>query len=70
MSTCENGFSGRTVILSVVGGAVAGATVALLLAPRVRQGSTRWILRRSHDPKGRASAADGAAEDVISPSVS
>ena len=69
MSDCETGFSGRTLILSVFAGAVAGAGAVLLLAPRARRESTERIRGLTHEKRSRVSAAMGPAEDEVSSSA-
>jgi gas vesicle protein len=70
MSDCETGFSARTVILSLLAGAIVGSVAVVLLAPRTRRESTERIRGLAHDLTGRASAMIGTAEDEISSSVS
>lgn len=70
MSNCESGFSGRTVILSLVVGAIAGAAAVVLLAPKARRESAERIRKLSHDLKERASATIGTAKENISSTVS
>ena len=70
MSTCEGSFSGRTVVLSLLVGAIAGAAAVLLLAPKVRRESAERIREFSHDLKERASATIDTAKEGISSTVS
>jgi gas vesicle protein len=70
MSNCESSFSGRTVILSLFLGAIAGAAAVLLLAPKARRESTERIREFSHDLKERASATIDTAKENISSTVS
>jgi gas vesicle protein len=70
MSNRKTGFIGRSMILSILVGMVAGAVVVLLMAPRSRRESTERIDGLSHDLKGRASATSGTIKDGISTSVS
>jgi gas vesicle protein len=66
MSNCKTGFSGRTMILSVFVGAVAGAATVLLMAHLYRRESTERIGGLSHGLKGRASATIGTIKDISS----
>ena len=70
MSNCESGFSTGTLILSVFVGAIAGAAVVLLLAPKARRESAKRIRELSQDLKERASATIDTAEERISSTVS
>jgi gas vesicle protein len=70
MSNCENGFSGRTMLLSFLVGAIAGAAAVVLLAPEARRESAERIRELSHDLKERASATIDTAKENISSTVS
>jgi gas vesicle protein len=70
MSTCEYRFSGRTVILSLSLGAIAGAAAVLLLAPNVRRESAERISKLGQDLKARASATVNSARERVSSAVS
>jgi gas vesicle protein len=70
MSNSESGFSGRTVILSVLVGAIAGAAAVLLLAPKVRRESVERVRNLSQNLKGRASSTIDTARENISSTVS
>ncbi|MFI5168058.1 MAG: YtxH domain-containing protein [Thermoanaerobaculales bacterium] len=70
MSNCESSFSGRTVILSLFVGALAGAAAVLFLAPKARRESAERIREFSNDVKERASAAIDTAKEKISSGVS
>jgi gas vesicle protein len=70
LSNCESGFSGHTVILSLFVGAIAGAAVVLLLAPKARRESAERICEVSHELKERASATIDTAKEKISSTVS
>lgn len=70
MSNCESSFSGRTVILSLFVGAIAGAAAVLLLAPKARRESAKRVRELSNDLKERASATIDTAKEKISSSVS
>ena len=70
MSNCDSGFSGRTVILSLSIGAIAGAAAVLLLAPRVRRESAERIRELSNDLQERASATIDTAKEKMSSTVS
>jgi gas vesicle protein len=69
MSNFDCGSSGRTVILSAIVGAIAGAAAVLLLAPKVRRESAQRIREISHDLEGRASATIDTAKDRVSSTV-
>jgi gas vesicle protein len=69
MSKCVSSFSGRTVIISMFVGALAGAGVVLLLAPKVRRESVERVRGVAHDLKERASATIGAAKEKVSLAV-
>jgi len=45
MSNCKSSFSGHTVVLSLLVGAIAGAAAVLLLAPKARRESAERISR-------------------------
>ena len=70
MNNCDHGFSGRTVILSLFFGAIAGAAVVLLLAPKARRESTKRIRDFSHDVKDRAAAVIDTAKEKVTSTVS
>jgi len=70
MSNCESTFSGRSVILSLFVGAVAGAALVLLLAPKTRRESAERIRELSNDLKERASATADTAKEGISSTLS
>lgn len=70
MSNCESSFSGRTVILSLFVGAIAGVAAVLLLAPKARRESAKRVRELSNDLKERASATIDTAKEKISSSVS
>jgi gas vesicle protein len=70
MSTCASGFSGRTAALSLLVGAIVGAAVVVLLAPKARRESAERIRKLSRDVKKRASATIGTAKENISSTVS
>lgn len=70
MSNCTHCFSGHTVILSLFLGAVAGAAVVLLLAPKTRRESTETIRKLSRDLQQRASDAIDTASERVSATVS
>ena len=55
MSNCKSSFSGHTVVLSLLVGAIAGAAAVLLLAPKARRESAERIRGFSHDLRERAS---------------
>jgi gas vesicle protein len=70
MNNGERGFSGYTVVISLFVGAVAGAAVVLLLAPKARRESARRIREVSQDLKEKASATIDTARENISSTVS
>ena len=74
MSVCEEGFSGRTVILSMVvssvAGAVAGAALVLLVAPDARRESAERIREMSRDLTERATSSVDTAKENVSSAVS
>lgn len=70
MSNCESSYSGTTVILSVLVGALAGAAAVLLLAPKTRHESAERIRDVSHRLAERASATVDTAREGISSTVS
>ena len=70
MSKCESGFSSRTVILSVLVGAIAGVGAMLLLAPKTRRESSARIRGLSRDLSERASASYDTARRGVSSTVS
>ena len=69
MSDYECNFRGRTVILSLAFGAIAGAAAVLLLAPKVRRESAERIRELSQDVKERASATIDAARQKVASTV-
>jgi gas vesicle protein len=69
MSNSEYSFSGRTLILSLFAGAIAGAAAVLLLAPKVRQESAERIRELSHDLQERASATIDATREKVASTV-
>jgi gas vesicle protein len=70
MNHCESSFSGRTVVLSLFVGALAGAAAVLFLVPKARRESAERIRELSHDLTERASATIDTAKESISSAVS
>jgi gas vesicle protein len=70
MNNCERGFSGYTVVISLVVGAAAGAAAVLLLAPKARRESARRIREVSADLKEKVSATIDTARENLSSTVS
>jgi gas vesicle protein len=74
MSERESSFSDRTMILSLFGGAIAGAivgaAVVLLLAPAARRESAERIRKVTRHLKERASATINTAQQRVSSTVS
>ena len=70
MGTCESGSCGRTVVVPLLVGAIAGVAAVLLLAPRARRESAARIRELSRDLKERASATVDAAQVGFPSSVS
>jgi gas vesicle protein len=69
MSDYECSFSGRTVMISLVAGALAGAAAVLLLAPKVRRESAERLRELSQDVRDRASATIDAAREKVAATV-
>ena len=69
MSHEDNGYSGQTVMLSFVLGAITGAAAVLLLAPQARRESADRIREFSHDVKERATDYLDQAKDKVSTSL-
>jgi gas vesicle protein len=49
----ETGFSGSTVVLALLGGAVAGAAVALLTAPKTGRETRAMIADKTRDVRDK-----------------
>lgn len=69
MSNYSHSYSGNTVLISVVVGALAGAAVVLLLAPKARRESTERIRKLSQDLKERASDTIETAKGKVASTV-
>ena len=69
MSNCKSSFSGHTVVLSLLVGAIAGAAAVLLLAPKARRESAERIRGFSHDLRERASDTMDTVKEKISSTV-
>lgn len=65
----EDGYSGHTVTLSFVLGAIAGAATVLLLAPQARRESAQRIRDFSNDLKERATDYLDTAKDKVSSGI-